>query len=574
MAPQCGTLDARQPKGIVMLEHAMRYAALGWKIVVIHGITDDGRCTCGALHTGSESSRGKHPMLRNWGKEATSDEDRLCELWDQNPLANVGLLLGPESGVIDVEFDGEEGRATAERLLAGIVTPTYESGRSVHRLFKWSRELPNVQKVLAGGLEVRIGGGDRQTQSVLPPSKHHSGANYRWLEGLSPDECDVADVPAELLALIFNQDAPLFGGNGTGGGGYSGTGKARVVFSDDAVKEGERNATMLAFACRFAYRSPDINRPQEQSDLWDTIAAHNLRKFRPPLDEAELRDLHRKAIQYAMRATASGASARAEPPRYEDVMRPETNGRGTVTAESKDNAPPAERAGYTLHGLVYRNCEWFPGDWRLTVVHGDPVTYRLHVPAWQDLTDDGTGDVLLSVDEYSKPDKVARKVQARTKTVILDDRPRVWPAIWNGAITKDEEGNRIEARGLKAKLMDTKLDEYPPPIAKRYVELAEYLDEQLEAAIEETKPDPYGAPVLRPDGCIWFRWRAIWAQAMQQKQFSVADIADFSERLGLKKHDFKQHPSSGKGRKRYCIFAPKHVARLREMLADGGEEEE
>jgi len=112
---------------------------------------------------------------------------------------NVGLLLGPESGVVDVEFDEPEGR---EQLSAfGILdlrTPTWRSSRGEHRLFRWEPWMPQKAVIHAGDLEIRLGG--RSAQSVLPPSVHPSGVVYQWI--VRPSEAPTAPFPAQLLAGV------------------------------------------------------------------------------------------------------------------------------------------------------------------------------------------------------------------------------------------------------------------------------------------------------------------------------------------------------------------------------------
>ncbi|MEY4648590.1 MAG: hypothetical protein RL009_1006 [Actinomycetota bacterium] len=43
-----------------------------WKILPVHGIDEQGRCTCGKSH-GDNREVGKHPALNAWNTEATSE---------------------------------------------------------------------------------------------------------------------------------------------------------------------------------------------------------------------------------------------------------------------------------------------------------------------------------------------------------------------------------------------------------------------------------------------------------------------------------------------------------------------
>jgi hypothetical protein len=141
--------------------------------------------------------REKRPVGRDWPGHATDRIEDVAEWVDAG--ANVGLLLGPSSGLVDVEFDSPEGlEALQAHGIAGIHTPTWRSERGEHRLFRWSPELPATGWRKAGGLEVRIGG--NPAQSVLPPSIHPSGSRYRWV--IPPTDCAPAELPRSLLEEV------------------------------------------------------------------------------------------------------------------------------------------------------------------------------------------------------------------------------------------------------------------------------------------------------------------------------------------------------------------------------------
>jgi hypothetical protein len=112
--------------------------------------------------------------------------------------SNVGLLLGPESGVVDVEYDDPAGRDQLAAFgVLDIPTPTYRSARGEHRLFRWEPWMPAAAAIKAEAIEIRIGG--RAAQSVLPPSRHPTGAAYEWL---TDPATPIAGFPAQLLAGV------------------------------------------------------------------------------------------------------------------------------------------------------------------------------------------------------------------------------------------------------------------------------------------------------------------------------------------------------------------------------------
>jgi hypothetical protein len=139
----------------------------------------------------------KRPVGVAWQTKATGDLTYVNQWLAAG--SNVGLLLGPASGVIDVEFDAEAGREQLSAFgVLDIPTPTWRSSRGEHRLFRWEPWMPASAVVHVDDLEVRIGG--RAAQSVLPPSRHPDGSRYEWI--VSPCEVAVAGFPAQLLAGV------------------------------------------------------------------------------------------------------------------------------------------------------------------------------------------------------------------------------------------------------------------------------------------------------------------------------------------------------------------------------------
>src|SRR5262249_37666491 len=147
-------------------------------------------------------SAGKHPRIKQWTKDASSDPKMVRGWWARWPQANVGILTGAESGIFDLEVE-EEGLADLAALEQANIplprTPTAQSGNGGrHFIFRWP----------AGGLVVTTGSHldkrpidtrGRGGQFVAPPSRN-TGGPYLWL--VSPFEVEPALASDWLLGWL------------------------------------------------------------------------------------------------------------------------------------------------------------------------------------------------------------------------------------------------------------------------------------------------------------------------------------------------------------------------------------
>lgn len=167
---------------------ALKLAALGWHLCPMES---------GSKNPGS--------MLgKDWPSKCTNDP-AVIEQWPEG--CNVGVLLGSRSGLIDLEFDSDQGEMFVESWIedcGGVVTPAYRSAKSVHRLFQWDDrfELEGAKFGLFG-VEFRFGA--NKAQSVVPPSLHESGARYEWI--VSPLDVPVAPLPELIYKQFLNLKA-------------------------------------------------------------------------------------------------------------------------------------------------------------------------------------------------------------------------------------------------------------------------------------------------------------------------------------------------------------------------------
>ncbi len=64
------------------LQDALQYAAKGWRVLPLHGVTASRTCTCGKSDC---SSVGKHPRTAHGVKDATTDEAVIRSWWRRWP---------------------------------------------------------------------------------------------------------------------------------------------------------------------------------------------------------------------------------------------------------------------------------------------------------------------------------------------------------------------------------------------------------------------------------------------------------------------------------------------------------
>jgi hypothetical protein len=120
-----------------------------------------------------------------------------------NPGAGVGIRLGRDGGVIDIEVDGDAGHASLVELLDGEpMTLGWMSRRGPHHLFLYEfgfNSLATGKFLLAEfpGLEFRVGL-DAQLQSACPPTVGLDGRPRRW-----NGHHRVAKLPEHALDLIL-----------------------------------------------------------------------------------------------------------------------------------------------------------------------------------------------------------------------------------------------------------------------------------------------------------------------------------------------------------------------------------
>lgn len=547
-----------------MFKHSAAYASLGWHVLRTYGLLDDEK-TCSCRLGKDCGTPGKHPIDGRWQDVATTDEDILAAWFDGSRSVNVSVALGEKSGIVDIEWDCDVGKATAERFgLTTISTPTYQSHRSEHRIFRFDKRLPQQAVVKVGGLEVRIGGGKKGAQSVFPPSLHASGVRYRWKLGCSPDETDVATIPEAFLQAILAAH----------GGGADGPAKppASEILHKPA-SPGERHHALLRFAASQCLRMNDPHDPREQQDVLEILRAVNLTKCSPPKTDEQVESIYRSELRWAIKMRAANKVGEEA----KEALEAHVSG----DAEAERAAMQPADSPFTLHGLEFRDGEWFPGQWRLKVIHSDPVSYVLSMPVLVG-SDTKVVDVTMNAEIYRSAAKVACAVLEATHTVVLDAIPEEWGRIWCGSAAKPRSGTPA-IRGLKAKLMDEAAQEEATAENLRSARVAGWLLDVLcitppPAEDEEDPgyPDAGGRPswVRAKDGDweLWFGWSRAWEDVDRGRRKLEEGDQQKIKRLvlaftGERSFAAGRHAGDGGSSRRYIRFTTKHLRALERIAA-------
>ena len=114
-------------------------------------------------------------------------------------------------------------------------------------------------------------------------------------------------------------------------------------------------------------------------------------------------------------------------------------------------------------------------------------------------------------------------LEATGRIDLLDPNAARWLAIWNGE-TIEQDGIRRNIRSLRAKLIESAVEEFPPPETSRLANnaaiLLDYIYRCEKGSHEDPIPNHSGSPIWIPaeDGRLelWFKWHFLITRAWQR----------------------------------------------------------
>lgn len=233
---------------------ALAWARNGGKIITLHGIDENGNCTCGKRAC---RSPGKHPISDLFPKgqhSATSSAVQIRRAFKKYPHANLGVILPP--GLVVLDVDGPEGAETFKKLNLPT-TLSVRTGRGTHHYFRASEALPK-KKVPLAGIDIKD---NASGYLVTPPSMHKCGRRYR----VRREATHVATLPADFVRSLAPTDTR--------------TARFDTVA---AFKAGSRNNELTKIAGSLRFRG------LAETAIAGALQAINAAACRPPLDADEV----------------------------------------------------------------------------------------------------------------------------------------------------------------------------------------------------------------------------------------------------------------------------------------------
>jgi putative DNA primase/helicase len=254
---------------------AAKYASLGWGVIPLHWILEDGSCSCARVDCESE---GKHPLGEHGASEPMLDPELVARQWDQTPQANIGLVAGASRKLI-VDIDSVAARERFEDICdldtfqAMQDAPISKTGKGWHLVYEdpSGDYSPSVGKDADLGIDIRAG----VSYIVAPPSIHKSGVEYKWIQNAPPS-------PAPMVTRWLDEyirarkDAK----------------EKLVVDESTQISQGSRNMmlTELAGAMR--------RRGFSQVAIEAALLAENQRICKPPLSDREVSNISKSVASY------------------------------------------------------------------------------------------------------------------------------------------------------------------------------------------------------------------------------------------------------------------------------------
>ena len=219
-------------------------------------------------------ARGKRPIVPWLEYQSRLATEKEVEAWfDGQRTPNLGIVTGALSNLVVLDIDSRHGGPQSLALLElehGTLPDTVEAqtgGGGRHAYFVHPGGLVHNRAGLAAGIDFRGDGGC----VVAPPSVHPSGRRYQWVPGRSPQEMELAALPAWLSRFVHSSGSRA---------GYPLSHWRHLT--REGVDEGSRNSTLASLAGHLLRQGVDPKVALELLLAWNRV------RCRPPLADDEV----------------------------------------------------------------------------------------------------------------------------------------------------------------------------------------------------------------------------------------------------------------------------------------------
>ena len=234
-------------------------------------------------------AQGKKPITKHGLKDASTDPDKIREMFAAHPYSNIGMACGSQSGgiiVVDIDVDEEKDKNGNDSLKEwehehGALPDTAMTltGRGGNHYLYRSAGDTKSRIACKEGIDIRADGG----YIVLPPSIHPNGAQYAWEYELT--DFGIVNANQSVIDLMNEGVEP---------------GKEFKV--PDKIEPGSRNDIIYKLACSMQARG------NGDKAILAAAKAENLERCDPPLDDEEVE----KTVSSALRKPKGTAPYKEE----------------------------------------------------------------------------------------------------------------------------------------------------------------------------------------------------------------------------------------------------------------------
>lgn len=135
-------------------------------------------------------------IWKQYREQRATEQDLTNWFKDDWPLANIGIITGKLSNIFVLDVDGETGEKYITENGGVPDTPTVLTGKGRHLFFRYPKNIEIKNSTNTDlKLDIRGEGG----YVVAPPSIHGSKKDYRWEDGLSIFDIEIAEAPKWVI---------------------------------------------------------------------------------------------------------------------------------------------------------------------------------------------------------------------------------------------------------------------------------------------------------------------------------------------------------------------------------------